>query len=94
MKNTSKKNKTPKIDEIFEMAANGNDVSKYFTNEFRVKQPLGKDKVQRVNVDFNIDMLKELDGLAKELNVSRQAVIKTYLRQALDQHRIARRVTR
>ena len=94
MKNTSKKNKTPTIDEISEMAANGNDVSKYFTNEFRVKQPLGKDKVQRVNVDFNIDMLKELDGLAKELNVSRQAVIKTYLRQALDQHRIARRVTR
>ena len=94
MKNTSKKNKAPTIDEISEMAANGKDVSKYFTNEFRVKQPLGKDKIQRVNVDFNIDMLKELDGLAKELNVSRQAVIKTYLRQALDQHRIARQVTR
>jgi hypothetical protein len=31
-------------------------------------------------------MLKELDAVAKELNISRQAVIKTYLRQALDQH--------
>ncbi|MBW1801190.1 MAG: DUF5615 family PIN-like protein [Deltaproteobacteria bacterium] len=94
MRKTSKKNKAPTIDEISEMAANGKDVSKYFTNEFKVRQPLGKDKIQRVNVDLNIDMLKELDDLAKELNVSRQAVIKTYLRQALDQHRIARRVTK
>jgi hypothetical protein len=35
-------------------------------------------------------MLKELDAVAKELNISHQAVIKTYLRQALDQHYIAR----
>jgi len=31
-------------------------------------------------------MLDELDGAAKELNISRQAVIKTLIRQALDQH--------
>jgi metal-responsive CopG/Arc/MetJ family transcriptional regulator len=30
-------------------------------------------------------MLEELDRAAKELNVSRQAVIKTLIRQALDQ---------
>lgn len=35
-------------------------------------------------------MLKELDLLAKDLNISRQAVIKTYLRQAMDQHYLAR----
>jgi len=29
---------------------------------------------------------KELDKAAQELNVSRQAVIKTLVRQALDQH--------
>ncbi len=46
--------------------------------------------VKRVNVDFTLDMLKELDAVAKDLNISRQAVIKTYLRQALDQHYIAR----
>ena len=40
--------------------------------------------IKRVNVDFTLDMLKELDAIAKELNISRQAVIKTYLRQALD----------
>jgi len=38
-------------------------------------------------------MLDELDNAAKELNISRQAVIKTLIRQALDQHylRTARR---
>ena len=92
MKKTSKKNKAPTIDEISEMAADGEDVSKYFTNEFKVRHPPGKEKIQRVNVDFNIEMLIELDALAKELNVSRQAVIKIYLRQALDQHLIARQV--
>ncbi len=35
-------------------------------------------------------MLKELDTIANELNIGRQAVIKTYLRQALDQHYIAK----
>jgi hypothetical protein len=36
-------------------------------------------------------MLKELDQTAVELNISRQAVIKTLLRQALDQQHMARR---
>jgi hypothetical protein len=36
-------------------------------------------------------MLAELDQLAVDLNVSRQAVIKTFIRQALDQHYLASR---
>jgi metal-responsive CopG/Arc/MetJ family transcriptional regulator len=35
-------------------------------------------------------MLEELDWAAKELNISRQAVIKTLIRQALDQQYRAR----
>jgi len=31
-------------------------------------------------------MLEELEKAAQELNISRQAVIKTLIRQALDQH--------
>ncbi len=46
--------------------------------------------VQRVNVDFAAPMLGELDEAAKELNISRQAVIKTLIRQALDQRYMAR----
>ena len=67
------------------MAENGKDISEYFTNQGATKQP-----IKRVNVDFTADMLRELDQLAAELNISRQAVIKSYLRQALDQHRLAK----
>ena len=45
--------------------------------------------VQRVNVDFTGAMLEELDREARELNVSRQAVIKTLLRRALDEQYVA-----
>jgi hypothetical protein len=38
-----------------------------------------------------LPMLNELDGEARALNISRQAVIKTLLRHALDQQRLARR---
>ena len=65
---------------------NGEDISPYFSNKNEMKPA-----IQRVNVDFSVDMLKELDSLAKELNISRQAVIKTYLRQSLDQHYLTRK---
>ena len=87
MKNTPKK-KIPTAEEIAGLAMKGKDVSKFFTNKGEMKPP-----IQRVNVDFTLDMLKELDGIAKELNISRQAVIKSYLRQALNQHYLARQAT-
>ena len=46
--------------------------------------------MQRVNVDFTVQMLKELDEVANAMNISRQAVIKSFLRQALDQHYVAK----
>ena len=73
-------------DEIADMADKGKDISRYFTNRGKMKYP-----TQRVNVDFTVDMLKELDEIASELNISRQAVIKTFLRQALDQHYLAKK---
>ena len=75
----------PTADEIAEMAEHGEDISKYFSNKGKMKYP-----TKRVNVDFTVEMLGELDTIASELNISRQAVIKTYLRQALDQHYLAR----
>ena len=85
MKATSK-NKKPTADEIAEMAMNGKDISSYFSNKGQLKPP-----VQRVNVDFTVDMLQELDEFARELNISRQAVIKSLLRQVLDQHHLAKK---
>ena len=87
MKASAKKKKLS-ADEIAEKAMNGEDVSQFFTNKGEMKPP-----IQRVNVDFSLDMLKELDDLARELNISRQAIIKAYLRQSLDQHYLARKAT-
>ena len=47
--------------------------------------------IQSVSVDFTAPMLNELDDEARALNISRQAVIKSLLRQALDRQRLARR---
>ena len=83
MPTTSKR--TPTADEIADLASGGVDVSAYFTNKFTVVRP-----VRRVNVDLTQGMLRELDARAAHLNVSRQAVIKTLLRQALDERPGAR----
>lgn len=47
--------------------------------------PLPRPDVQRVNVDFTVEMLRELDAEARRLNISRQAVIKTMLSRSLDE---------
>src|SRR3989475_10600575 len=81
-----KMSKRPRTaDEIAEMASRGEDVSAYFTNKFTIVRP-----VRRVNVDLTEGMLRALDERAARLNISRQAVIKTLLRQALDTSRPAR----
>ena len=71
-------------DDIAEKADRGEDISQHFTYKGKIKYP-----VQRVNVDFTVEMTAELDKVASQLNISRQALIKTYLRQSLDQHYLA-----
>jgi metal-responsive CopG/Arc/MetJ family transcriptional regulator len=66
------------------MADRGEDVSRFFTNRGKMMRP-----IRRVNVDFTASMLQELDQAAAELNVSRQAVIKAFVRHALDQRHLA-----
>jgi hypothetical protein len=73
-------------DQIADLADSGEDVSRFFTGKGKLMPP-----IQRVNVDFTLPMLQELDEQARQLNISRQAVIKTLLRQALDQQHLARR---
>lgn len=60
-------------------------MSAHFTNQFTVVRP----PVQRVNVDFTTPMLEDLDREAEALSISRQAVIKTMLREALDRRPLA-----
>jgi hypothetical protein len=84
MKRTRKRKRAMPAENIARLADKGKDVSRFFTNAGQMMSP-----IQRVNVDFASPMLDELDNAAKELNISRQAVIKTLIRQALDQHYLA-----
>ena len=84
MKPTRESKKAPSAESIARMADRGEDISRFFTNRGKMMRP-----IQRVNVDFTASMLQELDQAAAELNVSRQVVIKAFVRQALDQHHLA-----
>ncbi|OGQ61959.1 MAG: hypothetical protein A3G92_06960, partial [Deltaproteobacteria bacterium RIFCSPLOWO2_12_FULL_38_8] len=68
-------------------AEKGKDISRHFTNKGKMMPPA----IQRVNLDVTRNMLKELDDAAENLNVSRQAVIKLLVRQALNQHYLAQK---
>ena len=85
MKNTRAKKKAVAAESIAPMADKGKDVSRFFSNSGEMRKP-----IQRVNVDFTAAMLEELENAAKEMNISRQAVIKTLIRQGLDQSRWVR----
>ncbi len=86
MKSTRKSGKPVAAETIARMADQGKDVTGFFQGRGRMVQP-----IQRVNVDLTAGMLEELDRAAQDLNVSRQAVIKTLVRQGLDQHYLAQR---
>jgi hypothetical protein len=86
MPKTLESRKPPTADAIAELADKGENISRFFTRKGKMMPP-----IQRVNVDFAQPMLEELDNAARELNISRQAVIKSLLRVALDQQHLARR---
>ena len=79
---------SPTVDEIAEMATRGEDVSRFFTNQFTVVRP-----VRRVNVDLTHGMLRDLDAKAAKLNISGQAMIKTLLDQALAAERRSKKAS-
>ena len=56
------------IEEIAERAESGEDISTHFTGQYRVKQ--------RVNVDFPLNLLRQIDAECQRLGVTRQAWIK------------------
>lgn len=89
MPNTRKRKKSITADEIAELGENGKDVTKYF-KKGKMNPPIENiqidQTIQRVNVDFAKPMLKELDTISNELNVSRQSLIKTWLRDSMDKY--------
>jgi hypothetical protein len=84
MKKTAKKRTAVSAESIARRADQGKDVSRFFTNRGTMMKP-----IQRVNVDLTAEMLQELDEAATEMNVSRQAVMKVFIRRALDERLLA-----
>jgi hypothetical protein len=87
MPKMTQKRRPVSADTIAARADRGEYISRFFTGKGKMMPP-----IQRVNVDFTAPMLSELDNEARALNINRQAVIKSLLRQALDRQRLARRV--
>jgi len=91
MKKAKKTQKQVKvsIEDVEQRALKGQDVNKNFSGG-KMMSPL-TEQIQRVNVDFGIVTLQELDFISIELNVSRQAVIKLFVQRELDQHFLAKK---
>ena len=86
MKRTSKTKRPISAESIARLADNGSDISSYFTNKGKMMPALGN-----VGIDLNKNMLEELNEAAKKLNVSRQALIKRFIRRGLEQYRPAQK---
>jgi hypothetical protein len=84
MKKTSKTKRSVSAESIARLADNGKDISSYFTNTGKMMPPL-----DNVGVDLNKDMIQELNEAAKKLNISRQTLIKRFIRRGLDEHYLA-----
>ena len=70
-----KKKKTIKAKDFDEKFERGDDLSDFLDLD---------SSIQRVNVDFPVWMIQELDKESKRLGVSRQAIIKTWIGDKLD----------
>ncbi len=88
MKTTPRKKMN--AEEIAARAERGEDVTQFFAGKGKMMPGLPREDIQRVNVDFTSEILDALDTEAKRLNISRQAVIKTLVSDALDRKLTAR----
>ena len=89
------KKKTVTLDEIEAMALKGKDTGMYFSKPKRmppreVHKIFSNEDIVKVNVDVTEPFLYELDAIAIFLNVSRQAVMKMFLKDGVDRHFIAK----
>jgi hypothetical protein len=89
MRNTHRRRRPPAAESIARMADKGEDVSRFFTNEGKMVRP-----PHTVQVEFPPELLDEIDATAAELQLSREAVIRVLVRQALDAHYLARNARR
>jgi hypothetical protein len=74
---STKRKVSEDIEAIAERAERGEDVSAYFTNRHVAKQ--------RVNIDFPLELLRQIDMACQRVGVTRQAWIKMVCDERLRQ---------
>ena len=79
MKKTSSAKRTASAESIARKADKGEDITVYFTNRGKMMPPLNGS-----GIELGDALLEELDQAAKKLKVSRQALIRQYVRRGLD----------
>ena len=77
--------RTITVEEFDKMFDEGSDEIEAFID--RSKSRMVYPKPQRVNVDFTPQMVHDLDAVAAARGVTRQALIKMWLADKLDEHR-------
>jgi hypothetical protein len=89
----SRKVKVITAEELDEKFERGEDITPWLDLKNAKLYPAGSYELpkkavvpQKINVDFPEWMVKRLDQEAAKLNISRQAVIKTWVRDRLDPH--------
>lgn len=86
MKKTAKTKRLVSAEAIARLAETGQDVSGYFTNTGKMMAPLNS-----LAVDLNEQMIEQLNKTAKKLNVTRQTLIKRFIRRGLEEHSLAQK---
>ena len=84
MKKTSKTKRIASAESIARKADKGENISAYFTNRGRMMPPLDID-----GIDLNPEIIERLDAAARKLKITRQALIKQFIRQGLNEHNVS-----
>lgn len=81
MRKTSSSKRVASAESIARLADRGEDISRFFTNKGKMMPPL-----ENLGIDLNKQTMAQLDETAKQLNISRQALIKRFIRRGLTEH--------
>ena len=80
MKKTSSTVRIASAESIARKADKGEDIASYFSNNGKMMPPL-----DGPGIELNGSMLEEVDQAARRLKISRQALIKRFIRRGLDE---------
>jgi sortase (surface protein transpeptidase) len=89
MKKTSKPRRVTSAESIARKADKGENISSYFTNKGKMMPPLEID-----GIDLNPEIIERLDAAARKLKITRQALIKQFIRQGLNEQNLSQKQRR